>query len=465
MTATIRSYGAAMTVTGSCHLLEAGGRRILVDCGAFQGSRDLFDLNRQPFGFDAGEIDAVLLTHAHLDHSGRLPTLVHRGYAGRIHALPATAALCEHLLRDAAKIQHEDAERDRRRGQPADEPTFDERDVATVLERMEPIAYGVAAEIAGVRVTAHPAGHIPGSAILEIEADGARLVFSGDIGNARKDVLPDPTPCPPADVVVMEGTYGDRDHRPYDETVEEFARILRDAEERRGKILIPSFALERTQEVLYLITRLEHEHAIPSLPVYVDSPLASRVEQVYAGFPEELSDELRLVESQGRDPFHPKRLTYTRSVEESKQINASHEPAIVIAGSGMMSGGRILHHLRSHLDEESTTVAIVGYQPSGGLGRDLVEGDETVRVMGQEVQVRARIVTVGGLSAHAGRSELLAWARPAGTGAELRLVHGELHSLEALRDGLAGQGQSAVLQPSEVALPETATRHREEGGE
>ncbi len=464
MSALIRSYGAATTVTGSCHLIEVGGARVLVDCGAFQGSRALFDLNRRPFGFEPRDIDAVLLTHAHLDHSGRLPTLVRRGFRGRIHALPATRELCRHLLLDAAKIQREDAERDRRRGREPDEATFDEDDVATTLERMDALAYGHSVTVAGLRVTPHRAGHIPGSAFFEIEAGGERLVFSGDLGNARKDVLPDPEPCPVADTVVMESTYGDRDHRSYDDTVAEFVRVMRDAAERGGKVLIPSFALERTQEVLYLLARAEERHQIPALPVYVDSPLATRIDEVYDTFPEELSDELRLTRAQGRDPFLTKRLRYTRSVEESREIGRSGRAAIVIAGSGMLSGGRILHHLRAHLDEPGTTVAIVGYQPSGGLGRELVEGARTVRVMGREVQVRAGVVTIGGLSAHAGRTELLEWVASAGAGAHVRLVHGEPDALESLRDAIETRGQRAMVQPSEVRLPEGA-RRPDEGGE
>lgn len=463
MSPTIRSYGAAMTVTGSCHLLEAGGVRVLVDCGAFQGSRALFDLNRRPFGFDAGSIDAVLLTHAHLDHSGRLPTLVGRGYPGRVHARPATAELCEHLLLDAAKIQREDAERDRRRGRRGDEPTFDEDDVRETLTRMEDVEYGEPFSIGGLRVTARRAGHIPGSAAFLVEADGRRLVFSGDVGNARKEVLPDPDPCPEADLVVMEGTYGDREHRPFDRTVEELAGAIRDAEERGGVILVPSFALERTQEVLYEVARLEREHEIASIPVFVDSPLASRVEEVYATFPEELSPELQLIRAQGRDPFRPKHLRYTRTVDESRALTASREPAMVIAGSGMMSGGRILHHLRARLDEPDTTLMIVGYQPSGGLGRELVEGARSVRVMGQEVDVRARVVTINGLSAHADRPELLGWARSAGAGAEVRLVHGEPRALRSLAGALGEAGQAATLQPSEVELPPSG--RPDEGGE
>lgn len=464
MSASIRSYGAALTVTGSCHLLETSRARVLVDCGAFQGSRALFDLNRRPFGFDPRDIDAVLLTHAHLDHSGRLPTLVRRGFRGRIHALPATHELCRHLLLDAAKIQREDAERDRRRGREPDEATFDEDDVATTLERMDALAYDHTVTVAGLRVSAHRAGHIPGSAFFAIEADGERLVFSGDLGNARKAVMPDPAPCPPADTVVMEATYGDRDHRSYDDTVAEFVGVMRSAAEHGGKVLIPSFALERTHEVLYLLARAEVRHEIPSLPVYVDSPLATRMDEVYDRFPEELSDELRLTRAQGRDPFLTKRLRYTRTVDESRQINASREPAIVIAGSGMMSGGRILHHLRAHLDEPGTTLAIVGYQPSGGLGRELVDGARSVRIMGREVPVRAKVVTIGGLSAHAGRTELLDWVASAGTGVLVRLVHGERDALESLRDAIDARGQRAMVQPSEVALPD-GPRPRDEGGE
>jgi metallo-beta-lactamase family protein len=458
----VRSHGAAMTVTGSCHLVEAPGARVLVDCGAFQGSRALFALNREPFGFDPGAIDAVLLTHAHLDHSGRLPVLVRNGFRGRIHARPATAELCGHLLRDAAKIQHEDAERDRRHGRTPPPPLFDDDDVARVLGMFAPMGYGVPVDVAGLRVTAQPAGHIPGSASFLIEAAGRRVVVSGDVGNARKEILPDPTPCPEADVVLMEGTYGDRDHRPYEATVAELAGLLRAAQERGGKILVPSFALERTHEVLYTIAHLERDHDIAPLPVYVDSPLAARVDEVYDHFPDELSPELRLLRSTGRDPFQPKHLTYTRSVQESKEITASDAPAIVIAGSGMLSGGRILHHLRAGLGDPRTTVMIVGYQPSGGLGRALVDGDDTVRVMGHPVRVRARVATVGGLSAHADRTELLDWVRPSGS-AEVRLVHGEPHALTSLRDALRAEGRRAVLQPSEVEVP--GGGHHEEAGE
>jgi metallo-beta-lactamase family protein len=459
----VRSYGAAMTVTGSCHLLDTGSAQVLVDCGAFQGSSALGDLNREPFGFDVGSLDAVLLTHAHMDHSSRIPLLVKRGYSGPIYALPATKMLAGHLLRDGAKLQAEDAARDKRRGKVPEEPLFDEDDVRRALELFKDVHYGQTTEIAGLRVTPQVAGHIPGSASFLVEADDKRVVFSGDIGNARKDVLPDPTPCPPADLVLIESTYGDRDHRDFDATIAEFAEVLREAHRRKGKILIPSFALERTQDVLFHLARLEEAGKITPMPVYVDSPLADRVEDVYQACMDEMADNVREIAATGRDPFAPMHLTYTQSVDDSKAINASNEAAIIIAGSGMMTGGRILHHLRAHLDESHTTVMIVGFQPTGGLGRLLVDGVPEVKIMGEAVKVKARVVTIGGLSAHADRTELLDWASGAGPGATFRLVHGEPTALEALRGQLAAKGFGAEIQKSEVRLPEGG--RKDEGGE
>lgn len=454
----VRSYGAAMTVTGSCHLLDTGSVNVLVDCGAFQGSTALGDLNREPFGFDVQAVDAVLLTHAHMDHAARLPLLVKRGYSGPIYALPATKMLAQHLLMDGAKIQMEDAERDKRRGKVPEQPLFNEDDVHKALELFKEVRYGQTTTVAGLPVTPQVAGHIPGSASFLVEASGKRVVFSGDIGNARKDVMPDPAPCPAADLVLIESTYGDRDHRDLDATIAELAEVLREAHRRKGKILIPSFALERTQDVLFHIARLEEAGEIEPMPVYVDSPLADRVEDVYQACMDELSDEVRAVVARGKDPFAPARLAYTKSVDESKAINASNEAAVIIAGSGMMTGGRILHHLRAHLDDTHTTVMIVGFQPTGGLGRLLVNGTPEVRIMGERVKVKARIATIGGLSAHADRTELLDWASGAGPDATFRLVHGEATALEALRGRLAALGFDAEIQTSEVRLPEAGAR-------
>lgn len=459
----VRSYGAAMTVTGSCHMLETGTVNVLVDCGAFQGSGALSALNREAFGFDVQAIDAVLLTHAHMDHAARLPLLVKRGYSGPIHALPATQLLAQHLLMDGAKLQREDAERDARRGRPTQEPLFDEDDVHRTLELFRHVRYGQTTQVAGLDVTPQVAGHIPGSASFLVDASSTRVVFSGDVGNARKDVLPDPTPCPAADLVLIESTYGDRDHRDFDATIAEFAEVLREAHRRKGKILIPSFALERTQDVLFHIARLEEAGEITPMPVFVDSPLADRVEDVYQACMDEMSDEVRAIAASGRDPFAPARLDYTTSVDESKALDASDEAAIIIAGSGMMTGGRILHHLRAHLDDTHTTVLIVGFQPAGGLGRLLVDRAPEVKIMGDTVRVKARISTIGGLSAHADRTELLEWAAGAGRGASFRCVHGEPTALESLRGQLAARGFGAEIQPSEVRLPESG--RKDEGGE
>lgn len=459
----VRSHGAAMTVTGSCHLLDTGSVNVLVDCGTFQGSAALSALNREPFGFDAQAIDAVLLTHAHMDHAARLPLLVRRGYRGPIYALPATKLLAQHLLSDGAKLQREDVERDTRRGRTPHEPLFDEDDVHRTLELFEPVQYGRTTEVAGLPVTPQVAGHIPGSASFLVQASGRRIVFSGDVGNARKDVLPDPTRCPAADLVLIESTYGDRDHRDFAATIAELAEVLREAHRRKGKILIPSFALERTQDVLFHIARLEEAGEIEPMPVYVDSPLADRVEDVYQACMDEMSDAVNAIAATGRDPFAPARLEYTTSVDESKALDASNEAAIIIAGSGMMTGGRILHHLREHLDDTHTTVMIVGFQPTGGLGRLLIDGVPEVTIMGAPVRVKARVSTIGGLSAHADRTELLDWASGAGGGAAFRCVHGEPTALEALRGQLAERGFAAEIQTSEVPLPEPG--RKDEGGE
>jgi metallo-beta-lactamase family protein len=398
-------------------------------------------------------VDAILLSHAHLDHAGRLPLLVRKGYAGPIYALPATQDLARYLLTDAAKLQAEDYQRDLRKGREGAQPLFDEDDVEATLSLFEPIEFGREVTVAGARVTAQIAAHIPGSASFLLEANGTRLVFSGDLGNSRKEVLPDPLPCPPADLVLMESTYGDRDHKPYELSVQELAAAIRDASEREGKILIPSFALERTQDLLYQIRKLEAAGKIPVLPVFVDSPLATRVGEVYGRWRDEFSPEVQAVYDSGKDPFETRDLRYTRSVEESKALNEMRGAAIIIAGAGMLTGGRILHHLRNHLPKSSTTLLIVGFQPRGGLGRRLIDGADAVRVMGKDVRVNATVATIGGFSAHGDRSELLAWAAGAGRSAQIRLVHGEPEAGESLAAALESRGQRAGLQPPAIRLP------------
>jgi metallo-beta-lactamase family protein len=456
MTLHVTSYGAARTVTGSCHLVEIGGKRFLMDCGLFQGSRALEDLNTQPWGFKLAQLDALILSHAHLDHAGRLPKLVKDGFDKPIYATSSTRQIVEHLLLDSAKLQKEDYQRDLRKGRKAEAPMYDEDDIAATLRLFREITYREPVDLGGVRLTAQVAGHIPGSASLLLEAAGERFVFSGDLGNARKDILPDPTPCEDADLVLMESTYGDRDHKPFEQTLKEFAGILQTAADHGGKILIPSFALERTQDLLYHVARMEEEGLIPKLPVFVDSPLASKIEETYSSAKFEFEPHVQRYYSGNRDPFQPARLKYTKTVDDSKALNDLKGAALIIAGGGMMTGGRILHHLRNNLAKPSTSLVIVGFQPEGGLGRRLIDGAPTVRILGDEIPVRARVFTVNGFSAHADRTELLEWS--AAVRGEVRLVHGEVKAMESLKAALIARGQRSSLQVPAIKMPEGGGR-------
>ncbi len=448
----IESYGAARTVTGSNHWLRMGGQNIMLDCGQFQGSKALDAINDQDWAYSIAEIDGFFLSHAHLDHAGRLPKLVRDGYNKTIFATPSTREIVEHLLLDSAKLQKEDFERDQRKNKKNTmPPLFNEADVQKTLALFESIEYNKPLEWNGVRVTAQVAGHIPGSASLLFESTEGRFVFSGDIGNARKDILPDPVPCPDADIVLMESTYGDRDHKPFEQTLEEFAGILKNAIQSGGKVLIPSFALERTQDLLYHIARLEEEGRIPVLPVFVDSPLASRIEEVYAAAKYEFEPYVQKFYTESRNPFEPKNFKYTASTDESKALNALPGAAIIIAGAGMLTGGRILHHLRNNLGNKNTSVVIVGYQPQGGLGRLLIDGADSINLFGEPVAVNAKILTVGGFSAHADQTELMNWSK--GVSGEIRLVHGEVKSMEVLQQKLLARGQQSSLQAAMIAVP------------
>ncbi len=448
----VESYGAARTVTGSNHWLRMAGQNIMLDCGQFQGSKALDELNDQDWAYKMGEIDGFFLSHAHLDHAGRLPKLVRDGYNKPIFATPSTRQIVEHLLLDSAKLQKEDFERDQRKNRArAMPPLFEEADVQKALALFQEIEYHKPLEWNGIRVTAQVAGHIPGSASLLFESEQGRFVFSGDLGNARKDILPDPVPCPDADVVLMESTYGDRDHKPFEQTLEEFAAILHDATRGGGKVLIPSFALERTQDLLYHIARLEEANLIPTLPVFVDSPLASRIEETYAAAKYEFEPHVQQFYTSSRNPFEPRKFKYTASTDESKALNNLEGPAIIIAGAGMLTGGRILHHLRNNLGNKNTSVMIVGYQPQGGLGRLLIDGVDKVTLFGESVPVKARVFTIGGFSAHADQTELLEWSK--GVSGEVRLVHGEVKSMEVLTAKLQARGQKSSIQPAMIPVP------------
>lgn len=457
----ITSYGAAQTVTGSNHLLEMGGQRILLDAGVFQGGAALEELNSKPFAYDPRALHAMVLSHAHNDHTGRLPKLVKEGFEGPIYATRATRALAEFILLDSAKLQREELERDLRKGRTPTQPLFNEEDVARALGQFKLVEFDQAFPIGSAQVRLLRAGHIPGSASVVVDADAERFVFSGDIGNRRKDVMVDPVASPDATVALMESTYGDRDHRPYEQTLEEFSTLLRGALRTGGKILIPSFALERTQDVLYQLARLEEAGHFPGIPVYVDSPLAAKVETVYSSLPGEFDPKVQEMVRRGTDPFRPRQLQYTRTVDDSRRLNDLEGPAVIIAGSGMMTGGRILHHMIHQLGKPETTLMIVGFQPEGGLGRRLIDHADEVRIMGQSVRVRAQVRTVNGFSAHADRTELLRWS--AAVRGEVRLVHGEISSMESLRAAQLSRGTRCEIQKPTGYLPSGG--RREEAGE
>jgi len=433
----LRSAGAARTVTGSCHLLEADGARVLVDCGLFQGPAALEALNRGPFPFDPASLDAVLVTHGHLDHVGRLPLLTRLGYRGPFHATAGTREIAAIILRDAAALQREDHERELRRagrggrGRAVPLPLFAPEDAEEAIARFAPVAYDEPFEPApGVVVTYRRAGHILGSAYLEVEAEGRKVVFSGDLGNRQSSLHPTAAPPEGADAVVLETTYADRSHRSLAETRDEFAWVLNQALEAGGNVIVPTFAVERAQQVLYEVYRMKSAGQLPDVPVYLDSPMATLVTRVYGRGVGELLPEVAEVFARGGDPLRPPSLRFTVTAEESKRLNDVRGGAVILAGSGMMTGGRVLHHLRHNLPREAASVVIVGYQAQGTLGRALVDGAKRVRVLGEEVEVRASVHTIGGFSAHADRDDLEAFLARS-DGAELLLVHGEPEKMDA----------------------------------
>lgn len=436
----ITPYGAAQVVTGSCHLIEHQGFQLLLDCGAYQGSDE--DRNDEPFGFDPKRIEAVLISHAHNDHIGRLPTLIRQGYRGKVYVTEPTKLILPVILEDSLKLMQEERERLQRKGREVPPLNWGDSDLQELYGRLEEVSYYQTSSLGPFSFRLRDAGHLPGSAFIQLEADEKRLIFSGDLGHRRKDVLSDPDYPAQVDLVLSEGTYGDRSHKPFAATLEEFANILKEILGNSGKIFIPSFALERTQEILFYIRELEQREAIPSVRVFVDSPMASKISEIYPKVRDFFSPEVQHVYAQRMDPFKPKGLEYTHSVEESKALNQLDGPLIIIAGNGMLSGGRILHHLRLGLPNPNNAVVITGYQPRGGLGEQLIKEAETVRMFGETVRVRAKTHTLGGFSGHAGRDELLDWLD---SESRIALVHGEVDKLDSLGAALRERGKTAFM--------------------
>ncbi len=435
--------GGAGTVTGSCHLVEAAGLRVLLDCGLFQG-REAEGHNREAFPFDPHEIDVLVLSHAHLDHIGLVPRLVREGFHGEIVSTPATAEIAKVVLTDAAHLQVEEsayhARKARRRGEELAPPLYDVGDVLDALEFFRVrVAYDVPVRLGrGVEAVLHDAGHVLGSAAVEVRAEGKTVLYSGDLGSPGRPIVRDPSDPPRADVVLVESTYGNREHRSLDSTVAELADALRAVIGGGGNLLVPSFALERTQEVLYELFSLWKRREIPACRIHLDSPLAIATTRVFSRHVEEFDDEGREAFSREPNPFSFPLLHYVETAEDSKRLNAIQSGNVLIAGSGMCTGGRIVHHLRHNLWRAACGVLFVGYQAQGTLGRAIVDGARRVSLFGEEVAVRARVFTVNGFSAHAGQSTLLDWVSKSTPG-RVVLVHGEPEGQEGLAAAIQGR--------------------------
>jgi metallo-beta-lactamase family protein len=479
MSIAIQFLGAVGTVTGSQFLVTVGDRRVLVDCGMFQGSPEEVSRNRVPFAFDPGKLDALLLTHAHLDHCGRIPALVKAGYRGPVHATQATLDIAEIVWLDAAKLQQEAAERYRRKhpeeaaaeegagteeaaveetdedlpkrlreAKPEGrtmtrEPLYVESDVEQTMRQVKAARYDTELNVTdGVTAIFHDAGHIIGSAIIELRlTDGDRtttIVFSGDLGRDTSPILRDPTRLSHADYVLVESTYGDREHAPQEEAVNELVSAIGEVANDRGGLLVPAVAIGRTQELIWVLDYLVREGRIPRLPLFLDSPMASRATKVYLDHPETYDEETSKLLHSGESPLEYPGQEFTDSVEQSKAIRTKPRPIIVVAASGMLTGGRIMHHLKDFLPDPNCTLLFIGYQGEGTLGRHLQTGGKTARIDHQEWEVRCRVKTISGFSAHADEHELARWlgafgSERGGNGTPRRVfvVHGDPDAAEA----------------------------------
>jgi len=440
---TLTFLGAAGTVTGSQHLLDDGQHRLLMDCGLFQGLKALRLRNWAPPRVDPRSLRAVLLSHAHIDHSGHLPRLVRTGYDGPVFCTAGTADLLRVMLPDAARLQEEEAAfANRHRTSKHDPalPLFTTEDAARVLGLVKPVAFDEPfAPAPGVEARFSNTGHILGAGAIQCRIGGRLVVFSGDLGRYGVPIMRDPDAVPAADALLVESTYGDRIH-PADDSSARLAAAVARAAETKGWLLIPAFAVGRSQEILYDLRELEKARRVPSLPIYLDSPMAIQATAIYASHREEHDADLLRVEADGTRAFAPLRLHLCRSVEDSKALNETGGPGIIIAGSGMATGGRILHHLKRLLPDEATTVLFVGYQAAGTRGRLLRDGARAVKMLGEVVPVRARIEVSDAYSAHADRGEILRWLRGfTRPPAQTYIVHGEASAAAALREAVAAE--------------------------
>ncbi|MEM7083254.1 MAG: MBL fold metallo-hydrolase [Pseudomonadota bacterium] len=441
-------FGAAGEVTGSCHILTVNKHRVLLDCGMIQGGKKAEARNRQSFPFDAANIDAVILSHAHIDHSGRLPLLVKRGFEGPIWAQRASQDLCHILLEDSARLGEQDVERKNRKrlrqGKKPLKPLYSSADAQAALRQFRSLRYRETTEILpGITITFKDAGHILGSCVVEIKAtengETRTIVFSGDLGQYDTPILRDPEPIEYADVVLMESTYGGRLHRDREKTIVELGQIIQQAKATQGNIIIPAFAVGRSQELLYLFGRHYDEWHMKDWQIYLDSPMAIEASEVYWDHPHLYDEEATRLRKGTHDMPPLKNLTLSKSADDSRRINQKKGGAIILAGSGMCSGGRILHHLKHNVWRKRHHVVFVGYQAKGSLGRRLVEKRPYVRIHGDNIKVAAHVHTVGGLSAHGDEADLARWYAHFKNTPPVYLVHGEKRSARKLKKKFANE--------------------------
>ncbi|MBW2066611.1 MAG: MBL fold metallo-hydrolase [Deltaproteobacteria bacterium] len=468
----ITCLGGVGSVTGSCYLVESPqGKKVLVDCGLFQGGRQSEARNRGDWGFDPAAIQSLFLTHAHIDHSGRIPKLVKDGFRGKILTSPPTAELCEIMLLDSAHIQEMDAEwqtrKNRRSAREEVEPLYTTKDAEESLRLLAPVQRDHVVQIEpGVKARLRNAGHILGSSILELwieeNNESTKVVFSGDLGKKDQLIVRDPHEIFDADYLFLESTYGDRLHRSFQESKEELLEAIEHAYSRNEKVIIPAFAVERTQEILYVLGEFHRNGSLPDIPVYLDSPLAIKATEIFRKNRKYYDEEATEIVNQGCDPFDMPNLVFTESTRASMAINELKGSAIVIAGNGMCTAGRIKHHLKHNLWREGASIVIIGFQAQGTTGRKIVDGASHVRIFGENVAVKARVFTIGGFSAHADQKDLLEWVGNFESKPEVFVVHGEPRASETLAKKMRETfglevhvprwKERLILKPREIAV-------------
>ncbi len=439
-------YGGAKRVTGSCFYVEVRDVRLLIDCGMFQGEDE--EKNYEPFPFDPKKIDYLVLTHAHIDHCGRIPLLVKEGFKGKIICTEPTAKLSRLMLLDASKVMYENyktlLKKLARTGRVPREPLYEEYDVLEAMEFFKVILpYNKDYRLSkGVVLRLRDAGHILGSAFVELDIyedkKPKRVIFSGDLGNKNKPIVQDPESPSPADYVFIESTYGDRNHKSFEESKQELLEAIRYTIGRGGNLIIPSYALERAQEILYVLREFYEEGKLPKCQIFLDSPLAISITKLFTSHPEFYDRDTYEVFLK-KNPFELPNLIYTKDVEESKAINSISSGAIIIAGSGMLNGGRVLHHLKYNLWREECSIVFVGYQPKGTLGRKIIEGAQTVRIFSEEINVRAKVFTINGFSSHADQRGLLEWLSYTQRPQKVFLIHGEEEKMKVFGEAIKNE--------------------------